>query len=151
MIRAPCEGKPTGILPQLIASLVSRRREVKKNMKDRGVTPAKYLQVRSLPPRASTSNPRAHLGRAQYDITQKALKLTANSMYGCLGYEGSRFYAKPLAALTTLKGREILTRTKADAESINLDVSRPLPSTSDSDLILQLDSGHLRRHGLGHD
>jgi len=96
----PAEMKQ-GILPRLIATLVNRRREVKKLMKAPDTPPAKI---------------------AQYDIKQMALKLTANSMYGCLGFEGSRFYARPLAALTTSKGREILTNTRDLAESQNLDV-----------------------------
>jgi DNA polymerase alpha subunit A len=90
-----------GILPKLIATLVSRRREVKKLMKDKRATPEEL---------------------ATWDIKQFALKLTANSMYGCLGYTQSRFYARPLAMLTTHKGREILQSTKDLAESSQLRV-----------------------------
>ncbi|KAF9266691.1 DNA polymerase alpha catalytic subunit [Marasmius fiardii PR-910] len=92
---------PQGVLPRLIATLVQRRRQVKSLMKDKTATPAQLLQ---------------------YDIKQQALKLTANSMYGCLGFEYSRFYARQLASLTTYKGREILTHTRELAESMQLDV-----------------------------
>ena len=90
-----------GILPKLIATLVSRRRQVKSLMKDKKATPGQL---------------------ATWDIKQLALKLTANSMYGCLGYTQSRFYARPLAMLTTFKGREILRSTKDLAESNQLRV-----------------------------
>ncbi|KAF2453281.1 DNA polymerase alpha catalytic subunit A [Lineolata rhizophorae] len=92
---------PQGILPRLIATLVNRRREVKRLMKDKT---ASQDQLKT------------------WDIKQLALKLTANSMYGCLGYTRSRFYARPLAMLTTFKGREILQSTKSLAESTLLQV-----------------------------
>ncbi|EME41473.1 hypothetical protein DOTSEDRAFT_176630 [Dothistroma septosporum NZE10] len=92
----PDDTSNKGILPRLIRTLVSRRREVKKLMKDKSTTEDQ---------------------RNTWDVKQQALKLTANSMYGCLGYTKSRFYARPLAALTTSKGREILQSTKDLAES----------------------------------
>ncbi|PWW75473.1 hypothetical protein C7212DRAFT_296240 [Tuber magnatum] len=95
------ETQALGILPRLISTLVRRRRIVKDLMKDRTATDVQ---------------------RSQWDIKQQALKLTANSMYGCLGYTRSRFYARPLAMLTTHKGREILRSTKELAETINLRV-----------------------------
>jgi DNA polymerase alpha subunit A len=97
----PSSEQEQGVLPRLIATLVNRRREVKKLMKDKRATPEQL---------------------AIWDTKQLALKLTANSMYGCLGYTQSRFYARPLAMLTTFKGREILRNTKELAESQQLRV-----------------------------
>jgi len=97
----PDSDQPQGILPKLIATLVNRRKQVKSLMKDKRAT---FTQ------------------KTQWDTKQQALKLTANSMYGCLGYVKSRFYARPLAVLTTYKGREILTNTKELAESMQWQV-----------------------------
>ncbi|XP_053207182.1 DNA polymerase alpha catalytic subunit-like [Panonychus citri] len=96
----PDPSKPCGILPTEIKKLVEGRREVKRLM----------LQEKS-----------ADL-HEQLNVKQTALKLTANSMYGCLGFTQSRFYAKPLAALITYKGREILINTKNLVESLGLEV-----------------------------
>lgn len=96
----PIDQEP-GVLPKLIATLVNQRRQVKSLMNDHNATDEQL---------------------ATWDIKQLALKLTANSMYGCLGYTKSRFYARPLAVLTTYKGREILCSTKDLAESNSLQV-----------------------------
>lgn len=101
MPSVPDETTAQGVLPRLLQNLVQRRREVKKLLAEPKNSP---------------------LEKVQYDIKQQALKLTANSMYGCLGYVNSRFYAKPLAMLVTNKGREILMDTRQLAESISLKV-----------------------------
>merc|ERR1719318_1937867 len=97
----PDTSLPAGVLPTQIKKLVDSRREVKNILKRDKLTEAQKVQL---------------------NIRQLGLKLTANSMYGCLGFSYSRFFAKPLAALVTSKGREILLQTRDLIQKMNLDV-----------------------------
>eukprot|EP00026_Physarum_polycephalum_P000493 Phypoly_transcript_00494.p1 GENE.Phypoly_transcript_00494~~Phypoly_transcript_00494.p1 ORF type:complete len:1064 (+),score=166.17 Phypoly_transcript_00494:1336-4527(+) len=96
----PPQGTDRGILPKVIGYLVECRRDVKNMMKGQ-TDPTKYKQL---------------------EIRQQALKLVANSMYGCLGFVFSRFYAHPLAELVTRKGRETLQRAVDLAKKDNYHV-----------------------------
>jgi DNA polymerase alpha subunit A len=82
------------VLPNVLRDLVQKRRAVKDKMKFEK-DPVKLQQL---------------------EIRQKAIKLTANSMYGCLGFSSSRFHAKAIAALITKTGRNTLLNTKEIAE-----------------------------------
>lgn len=83
------ESNEKSILPKVIRSLVDKRRVVKNLLK-----------------KSNSEEEKQNL-----DIKQKALKLIANSIYGCLGFSSSRFYAKPLAALITKRGRDTLEKS----------------------------------------
>lgn len=99
--KLPDKDIATGILPKVLENLVKRRREVKRQM-------------------ANTKDP---IVQQQCEIRQRALKLSANSMYGCLGFTNSRFYAKPIAALITKKGRDTLKKAyDLASQALNLQV-----------------------------
>ncbi|CAH8568397.1 unnamed protein product [Schistosoma turkestanicum] len=100
-IRLPVDQDP-GLLPAEIRRLVESRKEVKKLL-------------------ANTSSGDA-AQRAQWNTRQAALKLTANSVYGCLGFAASRFCARGLAALVTGLGRAVLMNTRDLVENMNLEV-----------------------------
>ncbi|KAK2077328.1 hypothetical protein QBZ16_004962 [Prototheca wickerhamii] len=85
----PPPSEELAVLPRVLQTLVQRRRAVKDLLRSE----------------------RDAVRRAQLEIRQQALKLTANSMYGCLGFTHSRFYARPLAELVTAQGREVLQST----------------------------------------
>lgn len=92
--------KQWGILPRVIKHLVDCRKEVKNQLK--------YEKNKS--------------NREALDIKQKAFKLVANSMYGCLGFKQSRFYAQGIAALITKQGRSILENSVSVVEGENFEV-----------------------------
>tara|TARA_B110000208_G_scaffold103301_1_gene128493 strand:+ start:746 stop:4078 length:3333 start_codon:yes stop_codon:yes gene_type:complete len=82
----PAASCAPGILPRVIKVLIDRRGEVKKMIK-------------------TCTDPER---KKMLDVRQKALKIMANSMYGCLGFKHSRFFAQPIAALVTQQGRAML-------------------------------------------
>ena len=122
----PDEALEPGVVPKVIKSIIARRVTVKGILKQEK-DPAK---------------------RQTLDIKQKALKLTANSLYGCLGFSNSRFFAKPIAAQVTAMGRETLQRTVDLAETqLNLEViygdtDSIMINTNSTDLAVVKDLGN---------
>lgn len=96
-VALPSSSTESGILPKQIKQLVESRRHVKALLAQSDLSKD---------------------AKMKYNIRQKALKLTANSMYGCLGFSHSRFYAQHIASLITQKGRDILLNTKTIVEKL---------------------------------
>lgn len=89
----PGSGILEGVLPRVLRRLVEQRRQVKKLLKEERLRAGETLRAQQL------------------ETRQLAIKLTANSLYGCLGFEGSRFFARPIAEMVTSQGRDTLQNT----------------------------------------
>lgn len=96
----PIEIGGLAIIPSILKNIVNRRKNVKEMIK-REKSPVEINKL---------------------DIRQKALKLTANSIYGCLGSSKTRFVSIAMASLITYLGRMALKSAIATAETLNLDV-----------------------------
>lgn len=97
--------KSEGILPCIMSELLTARSNVKKDLKK---AEDALLKI-------SEGDPKKHkieVDKQRANIKQLAIKVLANSMYGYLGYRGSRFQATELASLITKQGREILENTR---------------------------------------
>ncbi|KAI5170596.1 DNA polymerase alpha subunit A [Nematocida sp. LUAm3] len=109
------------ILPETVRELVEKRKEIKNKIKESSKNEAILLE-----------------------IEQKAVKLVANCIYGCLGFQGFRFYNKKMASFITEAGRTILKETKShlekkgykpiygDTDSVMLQCSIPLTDSPPS-------------------
>ena len=100
LLPLPAADAPAGELPAVLKRLVERRRDVRRLEKDE----------------------RDAGRKASLYIRQLALKLVANSMYGCLGFTNSRFYCPALAALVTSRGRDILAASVELCASLGANV-----------------------------
>ncbi|XP_047343653.1 DNA polymerase alpha catalytic subunit-like isoform X2 [Vespa velutina] len=100
-LKIPESNSELGVIPKEIRRLIEYRKQIKKLITLSDISPIQKMQ---------------------YNAKQIALKLMANSIYGCLGSPHSRFYAKGLAALITSKGREILLNTKHLIENMKYEI-----------------------------
>lgn len=94
------EEKWNQILPKIVQRLIEKRKEVKGLIK----------------------SAKSSLEKDTLDIKQKAYKLIANSIYGCLGFKNSRFYSRQMAALITYYGRNTLQKTAQKVAELQYDV-----------------------------
>jgi DNA polymerase alpha subunit A len=98
--RIPDHNKHCQILPRIIHNLIKKRKDVKEEIK-----------------RTKDAATKESL-----NIKQQAYKLIANSIYGCLGFKNSRFYAQQMAALITYYGRNLLKASSQKVAELGYDV-----------------------------
>lgn len=89
------QNRETPILVRIVTLLIEKRKQVKGLLKNKNLST---------------------IQRRKFDIIQTAYKLTANSIYGCLGFPSSRFYSRLIADTVTGLGRQLLVQSKKKVE-----------------------------------
>jgi DNA polymerase I len=92
---------PPGFIPQVLASLVKLRQEVRRAMAGLGPDSVEYKLL---------------------DERQRALKIMANAMYGYMGWVGARWYKREVAESVTAFARSLLLDVLKAARSFGLEV-----------------------------
>lgn len=113
-----------GIFPELIDEMFSKRKLYKKKMleaqKDYEKNPSKELENKI----------------SEYDIFQKNIKVSLNSLYGALGNSGFRYYRLDNAIAVTSSGQTII---KWIENKLNLFMNKLL-ETDNLDTIIAIDT-----------
>lgn len=94
-----CE-KKKGFIPEILSSLIKKRIEIKKKLKEeKNLEKKKFL-----------------------DVEQQALKILANSMYGYYGFPRARWYSKECAESIAALGRKYIHKTIQEAKNFGFEV-----------------------------
>ena len=122
---------PSATLPSILKYLVEERKNVKNQQKQE----------------------KDKFKHSLLEIKQKSLKITANSLYGYLGYKNSRFYAKEIAALITKTGRRILRNaanivTKLGYNIIYGDTDSVMVNTNTQEIMKAVEIGKKLRDAI---
>ncbi|MCS7118868.1 MAG: DNA-directed DNA polymerase [Archaeoglobaceae archaeon] len=92
---------PDGFFRRILKSLIEKRREIKKMMKEMKESDPKYKLL---------------------DIKQQTLKILTNSFYGYMGWSGARWYCKECAEATTAWGRYFIKTSAKIAREMGFNV-----------------------------
>ena len=92
---------PDGFFKRILISLINRRQEIKKAMKNMDREDPRYKIL---------------------DIKQQTLKILTNSFYGYMGWNGARWYCRACAEATTAWGRHFIKTSARIAEEMGFKV-----------------------------
>ncbi len=97
--------KPLGILPSILTRLTAERKKVKKELES--------VELKAKEEKDTLLKKEYNMYATILDLTQLAIKLVSNSMYGVMGVREGRLPFMPGAMSTTAGGRAAIMKAKS--------------------------------------